>query len=322
MSGVKQHYIPRLFLRAFRSDRKGRVAQVRVYRRDRAYSANVDDVAAERFFYSELSADGSETLDDLITRYETDLASDVRELSASAGSSVDPGVSARVVTHLLVRNRHVRGFMRAGIAGMADAIAGLFGDSGRIAALLGANGPVPSRRFRDLFDEHVVGQPQLAMLGIPAPALASLAYTLLRENAETGFDEFSTAIGDMAARVRDQGADAMRQAHVRTLGSSLAPELRVDALKALDWRVEAIPDASFILPDFVALGVDDGGTASSLLMVARESLDAVLMPLAPDLMLVGHRNGAAVPLDSFNTLAAPHCMDFFVSSVASEELEG
>ncbi|MGU3456489.1 DUF4238 domain-containing protein [Brevundimonas sp. M1A4_2e] len=75
MSGKKQHFIPQSLLRGFETEtRTGH--RLWVHHRNRGtFEANVQDVAASRFFYSEPRAEGApETLDDQITAYESRLA--------------------------------------------------------------------------------------------------------------------------------------------------------------------------------------------------------------------------------------------------------
>lgn len=322
MSGIKQHYIPRLLLRAFRINPKGKVAQVRVYRNERSYVANVDDVAAERFFYSQLSSDGTETLDDAITRYENALATDIAGLVSSATPAVDGEVAARVVTHLLVRNHHVRGFMSTGVAHLAKALEDLFGDDDRISAAMGSGGASAGPRFRELFDQHIEGQSVLAALGLPQPVLLSLSYMLLREARSSGeFEALSNSAREIAGRMRKEGQVLTREAHVRSLSESLAPEKRVNALRTLEWTVTSVPGTTFILPDFVALGIDSEGVAGSLLAVPQDMLGAVLMPLSPNRILVGRRAGYELRLAEFNSLSARHCIDFFVSTANDSQLQ-
>jgi hypothetical protein len=64
MSGRKQHHIPQSVLRAFETPSKGKKTQVWIFSKRNQFKAPTDDVAAERHFYSELSTDGTKTLDD------------------------------------------------------------------------------------------------------------------------------------------------------------------------------------------------------------------------------------------------------------------
>ena len=116
MSGRKQHYIPQCLLRGFEASRSGKGPQVVVLRRGREpYLSSIEDVAAKRNFYSELSHDGRKTLDDLITVYESRLGSILTELRASEpGALVDSSLAAELVTHLTVRSAFLRGVFSLG----------------------------------------------------------------------------------------------------------------------------------------------------------------------------------------------------------------
>lgn len=167
-----------MLLRAFRMNATGKVARVRVFRTDRSYTSPVEDVAAERFFYSDLAQGGAETLDDVITRYENGLARDLAELNATSGPA-SPQTAARVVTHLLVRNDHVRGIMQAGASAMAGLVGDLFGSEEKVAALLGAADKTPGAQFRKVFEEHIADNPIISAMGVPPAAFIPIAHAML-----------------------------------------------------------------------------------------------------------------------------------------------
>lgn len=321
MSGIKQHYIPRLLLRAFRLNAGGKVAQVRVFRAGRNYTANVDNVAAERFFYSELPrGTDDETLDDQITRHENQLARDVQALTAQTGP-VDTATAARTVAHLMARGNHVRGLMHTGAQQLATTVDELFGSDERIRAVLGVEGAAPGPRFNEIFAEHVADNPLFQLLGLPQPVEIALAYMMLRESTISGMDEMTGAVANTVDKFEAEGSSRAREAHNEILAKSLVPEARLAMLGALEWRVEIISDISLILPDFVALGIGDDRRAESLIAVGRDELAGVLMPLSPNRMLVGTSDGAPLPIAEFNELAARHCLDFFVSATMVDEFE-
>lgn len=320
MSGAKQHFIPRMLLRAFRMNAAGKVARVRVFRADRHYTSPVEDVAAERFFYSNLAVDGTETLDDAITRYETGLASDLAELNAASGP-VSPNTAARVVTHLLIRNDHVRGVMRAGANAMADLVESLFGSNDKISSLFGAVDPVPGAQFRKIFEEHVAGNAIIEAMALPPEAMIPITHMMLRESSAAGYGAMTDAVEQVASRFRTDGPTQAKDAHARTLTASLAPQQRIEILEGFDWHVEERADLALILPDFVALGWDRAGAAGSLLEHGNDDLAAVAMPLSPRRALIGIATGAPPDLGSFNETAIPHCLSFFVASAADSELE-
>lgn len=320
MSGAKQHFIPRMLLRAFRMNATRKVARVRVYRADRSYTSPVEDVAAERFFYSDLRQGGAETLDDVITRYENLLASDLAELNAASGPA-SPQTAARVVTHLLVRNDHVRGIMRAGVSAMAGLVEDLFGSAEKVAALLGAADKIPGPQFRKIFEEHIADNPIISALGVPLAALLPIAHIMLRENSPTSYGEMSSAIEEVISRFQTHSPLEARDAHARALSASLAPQERVEMLERFTWRVDDISGDRLILPDFVALGWNGDGVAGSLLEHGKDELAVVMMPLSPQRALIGRLGEVTTDTSNFNEAAIPHCLSFFVGSEVSTALE-
>lgn len=320
MAGAKQHFIPRMLLRSFRMNAIGKVARVRVYRTDRSYTSPVEDVAAERFFSSEFAQDGTDTLDDVITRYETGLASDLVELNAAVGS-VSAKTAARVVTHLLVRSDHVRGIMRAGASAIADLISDLFGSEEQVSSLLGVADLLPGPQFRKIFKENIENEPVIQAIGLPSEAMIPITHMVLRENASAAYSEMDIAVQQVVSRFNAHGPLEARDAHARALSSSLAPEARVENLEGFSWQVEQVVDEPLILPDFVALGWNHDGVSGSLLEHGKDELAVVMMPLSPQRALVGRLKGATANLATFNQTAIPHCLSFFVASAIDPSFE-
>ncbi|KTT98968.1 hypothetical protein SB4_09930 [Sphingomonas sanguinis] len=309
-----------MLLRAFRMNATGKVARVRVFRADRSYTSPVEDVAAERFFYSDLAQGGADTLDDVITRYENGLASDLAELNATSGSA-SPQTAARVVTHLLVRNDHVRGIMQAGASAMAGLVGDLFGSEEKVAALLGAADKTPGPQFRKVFEEHIADNPIISAMGVPPAAFIPIAHAMLRENASASYGEMSGAIEEVVSRFQAHGPLEARDAHARALSASLAPQGRVEMLEQFTWRVDDIDGNRLILPDFVALGWNNDGVAGSLLEHGKDELAVVMMPLSPRRALIGSLGEVTADTFNFNEAAIPHCLSFFVGSEVSPALE-
>ncbi|WP_446719370.1 DUF4238 domain-containing protein [Halomonas sp. KG2] len=102
MSGRKQHYIPQSFQRGFCIP--GKKNQTNVYSRTKHYISNINNIAAQRDFYSAPSPSGEKTLDDSITFYENKLGNLLHSLrSLEIGDTANPQVSAEIIAHLAPR---------------------------------------------------------------------------------------------------------------------------------------------------------------------------------------------------------------------------
>ena len=104
MAGKKQHHIPQSLQRGFLFDVKAE--KTYVHRRDgSSFPTSISGVAAQRYFYSHLSSDGSKTLDDRITDYENRLGDLLINLRAvSIDGAVDADVAAEAIAHLAPRS--------------------------------------------------------------------------------------------------------------------------------------------------------------------------------------------------------------------------
>ena len=119
MAGRNQHFIPRFLQRAFGiQPARGEIWYFG--RGEVARKRSVKRTGSEDFFYSEPQADGRPTLDDAITRVESDLATLLRETRAKdPGDPVASNTAAAIVSHLAQRTAHVR-------ATLSEAVVRLF----------------------------------------------------------------------------------------------------------------------------------------------------------------------------------------------------
>lgn len=321
MSGKNQHYIPQAVLGAFCIP-EARTPQVRVYRREKSFPSAINNVAAEDYFYSRPADDGSETLDDILTRHENgQLNDDLCTLAEIQAGPVDPLIAARVIAHLTGRGDHVRGLFRASVPALAELVDDLFGTTAAVASALGAEGPIPGPRFQTIIAEHVAKDELLAAMGLPTPLLMSVGYTLMRENAKPGFEQMSGLVKRLTEKLRGEADVFAREAQGKSLGKAPVADGWVQALTALRWRIEAVGAPLFVLPDFIGLASDSNGASGTIFGIGGDALRTVLMPLSPTRMLIGEAGPQSHDLTSFNLRAAPHCLAFFVSAYTDESLD-
>jgi len=321
VSGSKQHFIPRVLLKGFQTGAKGKIPKVWVFERgEEPYQPAITGVGAERFFYSELSGDGSTTLDDEITDYENNRFQGLlTELRAGAvGGTVDAAVAAEVVAHLVVRNAHFRASLAHGVRRVAEEALVFIGDTDAVMRSTGLDARVPNARFLNAFEKHLDSEAAFAKLGLPKPLLQQIAFALARENIPALLSQTVPAMrrefGAFAL-----GADALaKQTHSKALGGNVAPVARMASLAKLRWVVAHVP-TGLILPDCVALMMDANGEVHPLTVSEGEGSRCVFMPINTDRLLVGVGDGASPNLADFNRWAAGCSRAFFVAATNTDE---
>jgi hypothetical protein len=111
MAGNRQHILPRFLLKGFASrvERKG--IYTWVYSKERGpFETNIINVGVEKYFYG---GDGELNVDDDITDFEGEYAPLLDELREHEGQVEisDPRI-ANLITHLVVRTKHIRESLR------------------------------------------------------------------------------------------------------------------------------------------------------------------------------------------------------------------
>lgn len=316
MSGRKQHHIPQSLLRAWEIPSKGKKTQVWVFSKRNTFWGSTEGVAAERDFYSEPSADGTKTLDDLITDYEARFTKQITALrSLAIGATADPAVAAEVIAHLTIRNAHLRSSIAGGVRSLVEQAADLLFNEKNIRTIFGIDGKQFSPAMTARVDEEIGRDPRFAATGLPREVLHKIGFMAMKEN----FSHFVTdSLPSMQQALNLLANDAptfMRKGQNKALFAGLAPDGRTAALAKLNWTVCNGTEGGVILPDCVALGVEGEGSPQPLIMSDLAKLDFVLMPLTPNTMLIGARSDGANPsLEGFNADAAACSHEFFVSA--------
>jgi hypothetical protein len=310
-----------MVLRSFAAPSKGKNEQVWVLTKEKSYPSSTEGVGAERHFYSELSSDGTQTLDDQITSYEKRLGSLLATLrAASPGSEVDAKIAAETVAHLTIRNALIRKSSGAWMRQLVGEASNLFTDEANLRSMLGVNARQFPEKIAAMVREEMTKDTRFAQTGLPLPVLEKIAFMAMKEN-------FSRAMSDtiplMQAALQLMAKDApkmSRQGHNKALSSGLGADKRTEMLSQLIWSVQE-HSRELILPDCVALGSEGNNQPLPLILADPKLLTSVLMPLAPDRMLVGLSPGCDMPdLARFNAAAAASSHSFFVSHRTGDDL--
>jgi hypothetical protein len=277
--------------------------------------------AAEGYFYSKLSEDGSKTLDDQITHYESRLSKLVAELRAlPTGALANPAVAGEVVTHLTTRNAHLRSAFAQSVKGIAQGAQKFFGNQENLMGLLGLDELSPGERFRKHFATHIGPGSALASTGLPGPVLERIAFFLTKEILGSSSNEFVAPMVAMLQELENIAPKLARDSHNKALLQSVAPEARVAKLSTLEWRTEAAT-ADLILPDCVALGLMADGMWCPLMLADADEVKAVMIPLHARALLIGRTADApSIDTSAFNAVAAECSQNYFLSRSRSDAL--
>ena len=141
MAGRHQHYLPQFLQKGFKAETNSKRAKTWKYLRyNSPKQANrIQGIGALKDFYSRPSFDGSDTLDDAITRIENRLAISVRQFrDDSVTQSIDPEKAARLAHHLGVRTDAFRQTFWSGITATIASFANMFSQTDMLNSLLSA----------------------------------------------------------------------------------------------------------------------------------------------------------------------------------------
>ncbi len=324
MAGKNQHHIPKFLQRGFAVlDSGGHKIWSFHADWEPTKPSSIISTGSEDYFYSELSSDGSPTLDDAITDQENRLSDKLIELrSQPIGTNVDPRLAAELVNHLAPRTAHLRQTLERGMRQLVSGAAELITQQDKIEHLLGLDKPTPTNAFTDRFSEELrkVQQiEQVADLGLPDAVLERIAFQHARENFDAAMVEIMPMFDRLFEGFLEGSSDIAREGHNQTLSSNHGPNARFDHLATLCWTLISAPEQGAILPDCVAVAYTSEGM-SPLMFADLHEASAVAMPISSKIILVGSPAGALLPAGDFNREAARVSHRFFLSATSDPEI--
>jgi len=314
MSGKKQHFIPQSLLRGFATEtRKGHRLWVH-HRKRGVFEANVQDVAASRFFYSALRTEGApETLDDRITAYESRLAEHLRMLRASPeGTVADDDVAREVVAHLAFRTEATRDLVSEAML-TTQRLKAWMTTPAVMLAYVGADRDKPGERFESFLEIMRADPRWTKTFGTARPRQVRKILF-----AEVRRDPMRFASGMMEETWREtefllrEHRALAKEAHTDALSEDVVSTASMRRLDGLTWSVVDYDDLP--LPDTVVLASRDSSSFRGLAWVKSAEQQDVVMPLSRGRLLQGQRDGPR----RYDPLALRHALmrgaDAFVIS--------
>jgi len=325
MSGRKQHYIPQSLLRGF-GDKKKKKYQVAVYTTQKpAFVTATDGVAAQRFFYSKPSdsADGN-SLDDQITRFETYVDQAFRELrTGPLNTSIDATLAAKLVTHLVERNAHIRDSFQAAVDRLLTSLDGATSSTSTVKKVFKLEEIEHNKLFADEFDKfYNKNYFKFMSQGITKPIAKKMVSDYSKANSDELANNMMSGMNEMISKLTESIPETIKNAHNKSLEQKDSPHAREEALAGLNWTVSEPPISELILPDCVAVSYNDAGEAQPLIFEAAVEHKRVLMPLSRGRVLVGTKASVdwSVPA-SINNDAASSSLGFFIAGAVEQDFQ-
>lgn len=315
MAGRKQHFIPQALQRGF-GVVKGKATRVYVFKKGQEpYRSSTEGVAAQRDFYSEPSDEQS--LDDKITTYEgTVLAPAIAALREAPDGPIDSHVAAAVVVHLSIRSAFVRGSFSAAATEMLDYFADAMRSDQTARALLEVDSLKAESTLIKVIEEDILSH----FWAIPESgrkALTKLAHFRAREKFPRMFPDLAAMALRRSEILLEKIPAITVSGHSKALERDLAPALRVERLKAMNWQIIAAePPTHFVLPDCLAVGTKtpDFQEMVPYSLLSDDELFGVVMPVCSSKVLVGCVDSSELDLASLNSSFAQCSLDFFISA--------
>ena len=311
-TGPNRHYIPAFLQRGFAVSKK----------KQEIWFFGSGQEPEKRLIRNTGSGDSfySDSTDDVITQLESDFAKSLSKIRGQTpGDSVSPEIAAALVSHLSMRTAHIRHTGSDLLGRVLAESKRFFADPNNIATVAGLDADVPTDPFRNYIVNELAENLNTAALGIPPRIFERLVFFILKENPEwvraqsLGLDSLNRVLDEVGAR----SGDVISGSHDKALFNiaKQSPSKFEVYLQTLDWEIMDAPKSGAVLPDCIAIAIDEHGKADSHLFVDNDDLGAIVIVVSPDKLLVGRKSGYVMPSDfEYNIEAARLSHSFFLAS--------
>lgn len=320
MAGRKQHFIPKSVLRGFLIDAGSNDLTTWAFVKDRApFRVSINNFAAQRHFYSEVSDSPVETLDDKITRHENDLSKSLEMLrKIEDGSCADSRMVGEVISHLAIRGAFARDMFKQGAEEMIGLIGENLGKIEGMRSLLFSGGGRDDSPIRRAVREEIE---KLRGLGGNFPeGIEEAVVSAVDENFDFVFGLLRPQLAEFLSIFQSSIGDAAKSGHVKALGQDVVPKAWLTKLQDMRWRACDARNP-VILPDCIAIAVGGAsGDCMPFLLSGGQDYEKVFMPISSSRVLVGSFGENSCCCENFNVLAAKCSYSFFISAANDDRI--
>jgi hypothetical protein len=321
MSGRRQHYLPRFLQRAFRFRGEGDSALVYAHERSRVYSPNVMGLGQERDFYGSPAESG---LDEAITATEDRLAAIHRRLIEGYGGEIASEEAASLISAISIRTKSMREAMGSLGPTIVSALEAHVQDEDKLREAFRKEGANP-KLFNDAVAEQFAKMPHMDRNKKAAfVALARREFDRYRvEQEDEIVRQMKRHAVEFIAYLRTRAAELADTGFLRALNRDPAMPMRTERFALFSYSVAKAEEGAFyILGDCGPVGVFSDGSSRLVLGDIDDdaTIDAVLLPISPELCLIGQRVPTILDTspESVNRLSASLSHRFFVSNRSGE----
>lgn len=315
MSGKRQHFIPQFLQRGFSFDNGRKQQYTWQYRLDgKILPANIKNVGTEGFFYS---LDTDHSIDDIITDAEDGFSDLVVALKNNNFEGLLPLDIARFISHLEVRTRHIRMSTQESFLFFMKSFEDIFLQKESIITYVMRVITSKPDKFEELIER------QLESMDIPYLDKLKLK-ELMTENSSLWLPAVAEDITKiykplLVDLVREKLPRVIKEGHLKALGKSIYPELKVDDYAQLSFNVVNMTH-DLPLGDNIVLFEVEGERAFKPFNEKGDILKNIYLPISSRQLLCGSSKGCMPNLYNIDLHIAECSLEYFISPVKNERL--
>ncbi len=319
MAGSRHHQIPQLLMRGFASrtipKKKGDTVFVWVHRKNAApFECSTVDVGVEKKFYS----DETVSVDGAITELEGPFAECLNKLRRCAdGFRVTDSTFLEFVVHMTSRTKHVRDSFTNSMGVLSDELFSYLSENWReyFGRYFAKNRDVIRNELKESLMKNNASSVQRV---IANQLLNSLTADKMVRIIETT-DNYDLWFPLMREYLSAQLNDLVKQAHIKSLLTSLVPEPRVEHFQEFHWYVRRSSETLILGDVCCSFQIDSKFTS---LGGVQENIQSIHVPISSDCVIVASLTDELPSINpgALNEVSAKISREYFVTKERSPEM--
>lgn len=316
MSGKKQHFIPRRFVKNFSEQPETKNPKIWFYRFDKEpYSVGINDAPAQRYFYSNSS--DCETLDDEITKYEENFVTPIlmKLETSSPNQPIESDFPAKLISHLIARNDHVRSLGAIMLKTALQLLKDIFFDKKSLKNAMGIDLINPRGKFNTELIERIKNEYPYAndqeVELIKKFRLSALTDEQVDDTLDSQIEFFKIVFPIMEKSI----ASSVKKVTNDSIRRDIEPTHFRNALKSFHWSLIESKN-EIILPDCISI-CKMNSEYHSLMGTSLENTDTIYCPITRTKLLIGTLEQKPAIPDNINVLLAENSWNFFIAPTES-----
>ena len=314
MAGKRQHFIPKFLQEGFADSTKRGRKFTWVFQRDaQPFNTNIANVGVEGKFYT---SDQDTTVDDVITKAESDFSTLLNEIRSENDSALSDSNLPRLIAHLEIRTRNLRENLLQASEFLMSQIIDFMSNEEMFSSWLKSTIYDRPSIIRESVEKHIKEHNLPEFFIEPLLMMATRAGPDLIDQNKAAY---VTQAGLFRKILRHDLEKLIKGSHIKALKTSIAPDVKIERYKHLIYKVVSTSkDNPVILGDSIVIFRTENAKLYKTFLEKSDKLLAVYLPISSNQVLVGSKYSYNIFPTDIQEAAARCSLEYFIADANTD----